>query len=458
MACLKLRGSPYPPQIRFFKSKKRRIAYGGARGGGKSWALRRKFVLLCLNKPGIQILLIRRTLKDLRKNHELPLMAELEGVARYDKQNKEFHFPNGAMLCLGYCDSESDVLQYQGQAYDVIGMEEATQFTEFQFQCLTESNRRSITMQGNFVSRMYFTCNPGGVGHAWVKRLFIDRQYVGDEDAADYDFIPAKVYDNDYIMQNDPAYVKTLESLPEDRRRAMLDGDWDVFEGQYFREWNRDIHVVAPFAIPENWRLFRSIDYGLDMLACYWWAVNESGRVFAYRELYEPDLTLSMAAKKILELTPDDEVERIEYTAGPPDLFSRRQETGKSGAELMADAGLDDLLKADNNRETGWLNLKEYLAQCTTETGEPGAYLQVFDGCCPNLVRCLPQLQHDPKKPNDVAKDPHELTHGPDSVRYFVRTRPLAAKPIEKKKGTVQKHKEQLAKKASMMQKRRRYA
>jgi phage terminase large subunit len=413
-----LKGRPYPKQIDFFKSTNKYIAYGGARGGGKSWAARRKAVLLALNYPGIQILLIRRTLKDLRKNHELPLMSELKDIAKYSAQNKEFHFPNGAMICLGYCDTENDVLQYQGQSYDVIFMEEATQFTEFQIDCLTESNRRSPTMRGDFTSRMYYTCNPGGPGHARIKRLFIDHDYKASERPEDYDFIPSSVYENDYLMQNDPDYVRTLENLPEARRKAMLYGDWDAFEGQYFDEFKRDIHVIEPISIPDDWRRYITIDYGLDMLAAYWIAVNSQGKAHVYKEKYQDGLIISDAAQAIKEMT----TEKIYQRLAPPDLWNRRQETGKSAADLFRENGVS-LVKANNNRIQGWYNLKEWLKPYEDEQGIKTAHLVIFKTCA-NIIRCLPLLQHDEKDPNDVANEPHELTHGPDAIRYFIAGRP----------------------------------
>ena len=268
---------PYPKQIEFFKATNKYIAYGGARGGGKSWSARIKVVLLALRYPGIQILLLRRSLKDLRDNHVIPLQKLLktetkDKIATYKSQEKEFLFPNGSRVVLGYCANEGDVLQYQGQAYDVIFMEEATQFTEFQFQALTESNRSSGLCKIPFSPRMYFTCNPGGVGHIWFKRLFIDREYRQSEKPEDYIFIQSLVYENEYLMKNDPNYVRTLENLPEDRRKAMLYGDWDIFEGQYFNEFNRDIHVIEPFAIPKHWKRYIAMDYGLDKLAVLWFA------------------------------------------------------------------------------------------------------------------------------------------------------------------------------------------
>ena len=181
---------PFPPQEKFFLAKARRIAYGGARGGGKSFAMRAKLVLLALRYPGIQILLLRRTFPELRENHINPLQRWLYGFARYKDSTKEFLFPSGSRIKLGYLSEEGDTLQYQGQAYEVIGMEEATQFSESQYYAMTECCRLAGQLKEKFTPRMYFTCNPGGVGHAWVKRLFIDRRYREGEREEDYVFIP----------------------------------------------------------------------------------------------------------------------------------------------------------------------------------------------------------------------------------------------------------------------------
>lgn len=418
---------PYPKQVKFFKSTRRYIAYGGARGGGKSWAARTKAILLALNYNGIQIILLRRTLAELKENHVLPLESQLKGIARYRPTDKEFIFPNGSRIKLGYCAAESDVLQYQGQAYDVMFLEEATQFTEFQFTTLTESNRSSGMMKEKFSPRMYFTCNPGGVGHVWVKRLFIDRDYRNKEKEDNYDFIPSTVYDNEFLMTNNPEYVENLENLPEMRKRAMLYGDWDAFEGQYFSEFNRDIHVIEPFEIPSHWRKYTTKDYGLDMLANYWIAVDTQGNAFVYKELYESNLIISEAAKRIKEVNGNDVI-HAKYA--PPDLWNRRQETGKSAADLFREHG-EKLIKSSNDRVQGWYNVKEWIKpikQRDEQTGEEitTSRLKIFKNC-KNLIRTLPLLQHDERDPNDVANEPHELTHGPDALRGWCITRPINA-------------------------------
>lgn len=407
-----LRGiTPYDKQKEFFAAKSRRIAYGGARGGGKSWAMRTKFVLLALRYSGIQILLLRRTFPELRENHIIPLRRDLKGIATFKESTKEFIFNNSSRIKLGYCQSEGDVLQYQGQAYEVIGLEEATQFTEFQYTALTESNRLSGNLKEDFVPRMYFTCNPGGVGHGWVKRLFIDRDYRHVEDGNDYVFIPSTVYDNKYLINKNPEYIKNLECLPELRRKAMLYGDWDAFEGQYFTEFSREKHIIQPFDIPESWQRFAAMDYGLDMCACLWFAYPPNlERIVVYRELYRPSMLLSQVADEIKRLSGN---EKLRYIVASPDLSGRRQESGKSGFDILSSCGLRGLLSANNNRVEGWRLIREYLA---AQKGEKPV-IGFFAGCT-NIIRTLPRLTFDKNTVEDAAVTPHEITHAPDALRY----------------------------------------
>lgn len=420
---------PNEKQKAFFESEAKYTAYGGARGGGKSWAMRMKLILLALNYEGIQILLLRRTLAELRENHLLPMMTLLKGVAVYSAGEKEFRFPNKSRIKLGYCDSENDVLQFQGQAYEVIGLEEATHFTEFQFLAISESNRASGNMKIRFRPRMYFTCNPGGVGHEWVKRRFIERDFRGSEKPEDYSFIKSLVFDNRFIMENNPEYLDTLMNLPEIRRRAMLYGDWDAFEGAFFPEFDPNRHIiVGKAAIPENAVRFRALDYGLDMTACLWCAACGDGSIIVYRELYESNLVLSEAAKKIIEAT--DKGERIRYTAASPDLWNRRQESGKSGFDIMSGCGLKNMIKADNSRIAGWRVVREYLKSGSSFGGE--AKLKISNNC-KNLIRCLPLLRFDEKIREDAAGTPHEITHAPEALRYALMSR-QPRKPPERKR------------------------
>lgn len=394
-----------PKQAEFFKSRARFTSYGGARGGGKSWSIDKKGPLLALYYPGIKILLLRRTYKDLERNHVRTLEPLLKGIATYAKQEKCFHFPNGSILELGYCASEADVLQYQGQEYDIIFIDEATQFTEYQFETLTACLRGA----NDFPKRMYLTCNPGGVGHEWVKRLFISRKYRETENPDDYKFIAATVFDNKVLLEKDPGYVNMLNNLSDGLRQAWRDGNWDMLAGQYFSEFDRNVHVVEPFPIPAHWKLYRTIDYGLDCLACLWVAIDERGNYYVFREYAESDKVISAGAQDLLSLSED---ENIIYTVAPDDLWARSQETAKSKADIFRENGLP-LLKGNRNREAGWLAVKELL---TVKNGE--SRLKIFSTCT-ELIECLPALQRDAKRPTDCMTEPHNITHLPDALRYF---------------------------------------
>ncbi len=428
-----LHGEPNERQKEFFLSRARHTAYGGARGGGKSWAMRRKFVLLALRYPNLNLLLLRRTLPELRENHIVPLQRELYGAAEYNGTERVFRFPNGSRIKLGYCDSAQDVYQYQGQEYAVVGMEEATHFTEEQMRFLTTCNR---TTRKDFSPRMYYTCNPGNVGHAWVKRLFIDRQYNATENPEDYLFIPARIYDNAALMNADPGYVRQLMALPEDLRRAHLDGDWDVHAGQYFREFSREKHVTAPFEIPKSWRRFRSMDWGYNDPCCVLWhAVDGEGRVFTYRELYVRYMRADLVASEVKKLS---EGESIAYTVASPDMWQKRGAMlassggfeGETLAELFMSAGLA-LTPADNSRISGWNRIREYLAPKPDGFGGEKPMWQCFENCT-NLIRQLPMLEFDRLNREDAA-DGND--HAPEALRYGLMSRPHGSRePVIVKK------------------------
>ena len=254
--------------------------------------------------------------------------------------------------------------------------------------------------------------------------------------------IQATVYDNEYLMKHSPDYVRALENLPEDRKRAMLYGDWNVFEGQYFPEFRAGVHTCAPFTIPDHWIRYRFFDYGFDMFAAYWAAMDETGTAYVYREVYEgkdkvdqygnpgEGLTIAQAAERLNRLTPRNE--EIFCTFAPPDMWNRQRDTGRSAAEIFAAYGVP-LYKVSNDRVQGWWELKDWL-KVRTETEKPR--IVIFETCA-NLIRTLPLCQHDEKNPDDVAKDPHEVTHAPDALRYFVSGQPLAAQtPNERDEDT----------------------
>jgi hypothetical protein len=235
-------------------------------------------------------------------------------------------------------------------------------------------------------------------------------------------FIPSLLDDNRFLAEGDPKYRERLLALPDRERKALLYGDWNIFEGQYFTEWKRDIHVISPFEIPKGWRKFRTIDYGLDRLACLWIAVSPEGNFFVYREYCESNLSISSAAKAILDRTHASE--EIYATLAPPDLFSRSQESGKSKALLFSEYGVT-FTKTSNDRETGWLAIKELLM---VRGGSAGI---LFFSSCTEILRCLPALTVDKIRPTDCANEPHEITHAPDALRGFAiyYAKPKALEP-----------------------------
>ena len=408
---ISLKGMPQKKQIDFFMADSKYIAYGGARGGGKSWALRRKLVLLGFNYPGISMLLIRRTYPELRDNHIRVLLTELDGVCTYSETRRSFEFPNGSILRLGYLDNEADVNQYQGQEYDIIALDEATQLTEYQFQALKGCLRGA----NDFPKRMYLTCNPGGVGHGWVKRLFIDKEYRDGEKAKDYTFIKALVYDNEVLLKNNPDYLEQLKSLPVSLRNAWLNGRWDEFEGQFFSEFDYSLHTCEPFCVDEGYTKYCALDYGLDMLAVVFVAVDSRGRCFVYDEIHKEGLVVSKAAELIKEKAGG-----VCMFTAPSDLWSRQKDSGKSIAELFNENGVY-LTKLTSERIGGWMCVKELLLPIA-ENGKKTSKLCIMRNCT-NLIRCLPLLMHDRNRTGDVSTTPHNITHAPDALRYFAVSR-----------------------------------
>ncbi len=408
-------------QMCFVEASSDEVLFGGAAGGGKSFAQVIDSLLYAVKYPKSRQLILRRSFPELERSLiNTTLMIFPKEVGRYSVTKRLWTLNNGSIIEFGYCDQENDVIKYQSAEYDVIRFDELTHFTEFQYLYMLSRNRGA----NRHPKQMKSTTNPGGVGHGWVKKRFIDpapaMQERVDEKGRSFIFIPAMIGDNCFLMKNDPDYVKRLMELPENERKALLYGVWDIFEGQFFGEFDRKIHVVKPFEIPNHWRRYMAMDYGLDMLACYWAAFDIQGRGYIYRELYQSGLTVSEAAARIKSASPVEE--KVFLRFAPPDLWGRGADTGKSIAELFAEQGIV-LSRVSALREAGWLNLKEWLKPFADERGEMVARLRIFDSCS-NLIRTLPALCYDKHNPNDAAIHPHELTHAPDAIRYLLAGRP----------------------------------
>lgn len=422
----------------FMQAKQRHVAYGGARGGGKSWAVRAKSKILAFRWAGIKQLIIRRTYKELERNHITPLREELAGIAKYNDSKKQLTFPNGSTISFGYCNADKDVLQYQGAEFDIIFFDEATQLKEEWIKKILPSNRGV----NNFPKRVYYTCNPGGVSHQYFKRLFVDRKFQPGENAEDYFFIQAKVTDNPALMQSDPAYIKQLEILPPKLRAAWLEGRWDIFEGQFFeemadrpehyedRQWT---HVINPFRPPNGWTMYRSFDWGYSKpFSCAWWAVDYDGVLYRILELYgcqkdQPNTGVKWIPPKVFA-----EIHRIETThpwlagrdiIGIADPAIWDVETGESIAETAAKHQVF-FTPGDHERIPGWMQCHYRLA--FDADGYPMMY--VFRNC-EAFIRTVPMLEYDEHRVEDI--DTTGEDHVADEWRYMCMARPI--KPLQAK-------------------------
>lgn len=429
-------GTPNPKQAEFLSDTHKFVAFGGARGGGKSWAVRVKAILLALKFPKIKLLIIRKTLAELRNNHIEPLTSLTNGLASYSETAKELRFKNGSLIRFGYCACQSDLTQYQGSEWDIIFIDEATQLKEEWFDQLR------VTVRGvnDFPKRMYLTCNPGGVGHGWVKRLFVDRIYKDGEDPRDYSFIRSLVSDNHALMQKDPDYAKQLSSLPPKLKKAWLDGDWNIFEGQFFEDFTDNpahyadrlfTNVIDPFEVPDDWLIFRSFDWGFAKpFDCSWWAVDFEGRAYLILQLYgstgAPDEGVKWHAERVFSAIHRMESEhrwlkgkRILGVADP----SIWSENGGEPIVAAADRNQVYFQKADNSRIPGWMQVHYRLA-----FDNDGKSMLYFFNTCKHAIRTLPLLTYSKLDPEDL--DTAQEDHFADSMRYFCMSRPISPKKL----------------------------
>ena len=381
-------------------------------------------------------IIFRSTFADLEKSL---IRVSLEiyplSIADYNSSKHTWKFSNGSIIDFGYIQYEKDVYQYQSAEYDVIRFDELTHFTEFMYTYMISRCRGA----NPYPKRIKSSTNPGGVGHVWVKERFIDigepntmhtcKLETGQE--VTRIFIPSLVTDNKFMLDYDPDYIKRLDALPEKERKALKYGDWDIYDGMFFPEFKRRIHVIDPFQIPDTWNRYIAMDYGLDMFAVLFIAVDTKGKAYVYNEIHKSNLIVSEARQTLKSIMRQY---KYKFIYAPPDLWNRNRDTGKSTAELFLEGDIH-LTKASNNRIAGWLNVKEWLKVKKVrheQTGElyEDSDLKIFSNCI-DLIKYLPQLQHDEKEPNDVATEPHEPTHITDALRYFCVSRVAPSKEIK---------------------------
>lgn len=445
-------GTPSVKQKQFLTDKHRYVAYGGARGGGKSWSVQRKSILLCSKWAGIKVLIVRRTYAELLNNHINVMIPMLNGIAKYNRSDKIFTFCNTSTIKFGYCATDADLGQYQGSEYDVIFIDEACLLSEYQIQQITACNRGV----NNFPKRIYYTLNPGGQSHGYFKRLFVDGKFNGDEDPNDYSFIQSLVTDNKALMTSQPEYIKQLKNLPPKLREAWLYGRWDIFEGMFFEDFRTEVdisrtselnmtpeemlkyhrytHVIEPFNPPDEWTYYRSYDFGYGKpFSCCWWAIDYEGIAYQIEECYGCTATPNEGVKwspdkqfrQIKEIEESHPYLKGRYISGVADPSIWDGSRGESVYEAALRNGID-FQKGINDRIAGWMQL-HYRFQFD-DKGKARMY--IFKNC-KNTIRTLPLLMYDEHKPEDL--DTSQEDHIADAMRYFCMARPI--KPIEKETG-----------------------
>ena len=413
------------PQTDFLAADEKDVLYGGAAGGGKSFAMLIDPLRSCHMK-GHRALILRRSMPELRelidKSRELYPRA-FPGT-KFREVEKIWNFPSGAKIEFGFLEKDADVYRYQGQAYSWIGFDEITHLpTEFGWNYLASRLR---TTDPKIKTYLRCTANPGGVGAHLVKKRYLEpaepnKSFKG-EDGLTRKFIPARLLDNPYLAQ-DGEYERMLLSLPPIQRKQLLEGNWEVNEGAAFVEFNPSVHVVPPYDLPLQWERVKGIDYGYASESCCLWAAvdPQDKTLIIYRELYKKGLTGEALGQSITER------EQEEYRSVPGVLdtaaWARTGYTGPTIGEVLIKAG-HKLRRADKNRIAGKVQIHEYLKQATTESRPR---LQIFN-TCPNLIKELQNIPLSKTNPEDV--DTHAQDHAYDALRYLIMSRPRMSDPI----------------------------
>jgi hypothetical protein len=406
------------PQTDFLAAPERDVLYGGAAGGGKSYAMLID-PLRFAHRAAHRALILRRSMPELREliDKSRELYPKAFPGSKYKEVEKLWNFPSGAKVEFGFLERDADVYRYQGQAYSWIGFDEITHLpTEFGWNYLASRLR---TTDPEISTYMRCTANPGGVGANWVKKRYVDpyppNESFKGEDNLTRKFIPARLDDNPYLAE-DGRYEEMLMALPPTQRKQLLEGNWDVNEGAAFTEFEQDVHVITPFEIPISWERVKGIDYGYaSESACIWGAVDPSdGTLIIYRELYRKGLTGVDLGQLITQMELQDpySVQGVLDTAA----WARTGTTGPTVGESLIRAG-HKLRRADKNRIQGKIQIHEYLR--IQQSGRPR--LQIFNNC-PNLIRELQSIPLDRSNPEDV--DTHAPDHAYDALRYLIMSRP----------------------------------
>src|SRR6056300_195365 len=415
------------PQTDFLAADEKDVLYGGAAGGGKSYAMLVDPLRYC-HKKAHRALILRRSMPELREliDKSRELYPQAFPGAKFREVEKVWNFPSGAKIEFGFLEKDADVYRYQGQAYSWIGFDEITHLpTEFGWNYLASRLR---TTDKSLKTYLRCTANPGGVGAAWVKKRYVEpseenKSFRGS-DGLTRKFIPARLQDNPFLAE-DGEYERMLQSLPAIQRKQLLEGNWDISEGAAFAEFDTSVHVIPPFDLPSWWERLKGIDYGYASESCCLWGVidPEDKTLIIYRELYRKGLTGEALGDTLTQM----EESEIKSITGVLDTaaWSRTGYTGPTIGELLIQKG-HKLRRADKNRQAGKVQIHEYLRP-NQQTSRPR--LQIFNTCT-NLIKELQGLPLSKSNPEDV--DTHSADHAYDALRYMIMSRPRLDHPHDR--------------------------
>jgi phage terminase large subunit len=385
------------------------ILYGGAVGGGKSYWIRWELVKLLMKfakrgLKGVRVGLFCEDYPALKDRHLSKIQYEFpKWLGELNKSDYEFTLSpeyGSGVICFRNLDDPS---KYQSSEFAVIAVDELTKNTRQVFDFLRTRLRWANLEDTKFIAGT----NPGGIGHDWVKKTWIDKVFEsGEQEQSLFYFIPAKASDNPNLPSS---YYLALEGLPEKMKRAYVEGNWDVFEGQYFTEWNRDKHVVEPFTMPQNYKRFRAYDHGRENPACMkWYALDYDGNVYVYRELYQRGFNVDQLSVQINKLS---EGEEYSYSVADPSIFAKTGFVDAHGGQTIAESFVRHGIQfypASNRRVDGWNLLHQYLNNGKIK----------YFSTCKDSIRTIPNLIHDDHKPEDLDSGGED--HAADTDRYFL--------------------------------------
>lgn len=417
---------PTPKQKEFLRAVKQNIytLYGGAAGGGKSYILRWGLVWLLIDWfirteiKGIRVGLFCEDYPSLDDRQISKIKMEFpEWLGSYKESNHEFTLNNelgGGVICFRNLDNPS---KYLSSEFAAIAIDELTLNSRDVFDFL----RMRLRWTGISDTKLIAATNPGGKGHMWVKDLFIDRNFTKEMQpfADKIGYIQARANDNPYLSQN---YIDALNTLPEKLRKAYLEGDWNIFEGQVFTEFRTEKHVIEPFEVPHHWQRYRSMDWGYTRpYAVYSYAVDYDDVLYITGEYYGckpgmPDTGTQETAREVAQ-----KIEHLKDYQGvaDPAIWQRTGHDGPTIAEIFATEGVY-WVRADNDRLAGLMQVHQRLKE---------GKLKIFSNCV-HLIRTLPALTYDKIKVEDV--DTKQEDHAYDAVRYMCMARPIKSVKPEK--------------------------